>query len=85
MSDHNNGRTIVWFGGNFLAPKIIGKKNIFSIFFVSRNVFKKGDFCQLLASKYYDKIWHCFNIFCNFSVLENFGMSPVDVWSKFTL
>jgi len=27
---------------------------------VSRNVFKKGDFCPFLASKHYDKIWHLF-------------------------
>jgi len=35
-------------------------------FFVSRNVFKRGDFCQFLASKIHNKIWDCFNIFCNF-------------------
>ena len=53
--------------------------SFFLKFFVSRNVFKKGDFCQFLASKIYNKIWHCFNIFCNFCVSENFGMSPVIV------
>ena len=63
--------------GKFPGSKIVGKKSIFSIFLVSRNIFKKGDFCQLLASKNYEEIWHCFNIFYNFSVLENFGMSPV--------
>jgi len=47
-------------------------------FFCSINVFKKGDFCQILASKIYDKIWHCFNIFCN---SENLGMSPV-IWNS---
>ena len=47
------------------------------VFLVSRNVFKRGDFCLFLASKIYDKIWHCFNIFCKFCVSENFGMSPV--------
>jgi len=51
------------------------KKNLKS--FVSRNVFKKGDFCQFLVSKIYDKIWHCFKTFYDFCVSENFGMSPV--------
>jgi len=40
---------------NFLARKTIGKKKYFLTIFVSRNVFKKGDFCQFLASKIYDK------------------------------
>ena len=53
---------------NYLAQKTIGKKNIFSMFLVSKNLFKKRDLCQFLASKFYDKIWHCFNIFCNFCV-----------------
>ena len=44
---------------------------------VSRNVFKKGYFCQFLVSKIYDKIWHCFNIFCKFCISENFDISPV--------
>jgi len=48
-------------------------------FLVSRNIFKKGDFCQFLASKIYDKIWHCFNIFCNFCVSAKFDMSPVEL------
>jgi len=61
---------------NFLTHKTIGKE-IFSQLFVSRNVFKKGEFCQFLASKSYNKIWYCFNIFCNFCVSENFDMSPV--------
>jgi len=62
---------------NFLAQKPIGKKKIFSILLVSRNAFKRGNFSLFLASKIYDKIWHCLNIFCNFCVSENFGMSPV--------
>jgi len=53
------------------------KEIYFLNFLVSRNVFKKGDFCQFLASKIYDKIWHCFNIFSKFCVSENFGISPV--------
>jgi len=61
---------------NSLGQKTIRKKEKFS-FFVSKNGFKKGDFCQFLASKIYGKIWHCFNIFCNFCVSEIFGMSPV--------
>jgi len=63
----------------FLTQKTIGKKNHFLKFLVSRNVFKKGEFCQFLVSKNYNKIWHCFNIFCNFCVSEIFGMSPVFV------
>jgi len=43
-----------------------GLKKYFLKFLVSRNVFKKGDFCHFLASKICDKIWHCFKIFCNF-------------------
>jgi len=54
-----------------------GEKNLKINFFFSRNVFKRGDFGQILASKIYNKIWHCFNIFCNFCVSGNFGMSPV--------
>ena len=62
----------------FLIQKTIGKKKIFSKFLVSRNVFKTENFfIQFLAAKIYDKIWHCFNIFCNFCVSENFDMSPV--------
>jgi len=52
------------------------EKNFLKFLF-SRNVFKKGDFCQFLTSKIYDKIWHSFNIFCNFCVSEKFNMSPV--------
>ena len=52
------------------------KKKILK-FLVSRNVFKKGDSCQFLASKIYDKIWQIFNTFCNFCISENFGMSPL--------
>ena len=39
------------------------EKYFLNFFFVSRNVFKKVNFCQFLALKNYDKIWHCFNIF----------------------
>jgi len=53
------------------------EEKYFLHFLVSRNVFKKEDFCQFLASKFYNKIWHCFNIFCNFCVSEIFYMSPV--------
>ena len=76
MYDDDNGRTTVWFlliswlKNHWEEEKILKK-------IVSRNVFKKGDFCQFLASKNYDKIWHCFNICCNFGVSENFDMSPV--------
>jgi len=79
MYDDNNGRTIVWFLPISWLKKPLGRKKKFLIFFVSRNVFKKGDFCQFLASKIYDKIWHCFNIFCNFCVSENSDMSPVTI------
>jgi len=54
-----------------------GDEKYFLNFLVSRNVFKKRDFCQFLASKIYDKIWHCFNIFYNFLCLRKFCMSPV--------
>jgi len=59
-----------------------GSKNFFVFvfkFFISRNVFKKGYFCQFLVSKIYDKIGHCFNIFCNICISENLGMSPVNI------
>jgi len=58
---------------NFLAHETFGKYFYFLKIFISRNIFEKGDFCQFLSSKIYDKIWHCFNIFCNFCVSENFG------------
>ena len=61
----------------FLGPKKHWEEKSFLKPLISRNVFKKGDFCQFLASKIYNKMWHCFNIFCNFCVSENFGMSPV--------
>ena len=77
MYDYNNERTIIWFFRNFLAQKNHWEENYFLNFLVSRNVIRKGDFYQFLASKIYHKIWHCFNIFCSFSVSENFGMSPV--------
>jgi len=35
----------------FPGSKNLWEENIFSIFLVSRNVIKKGDFCQFLASK----------------------------------
>jgi len=60
-----------------LTQKTIGKKKKISKNKISRNVFKKGYLCQFLTLKIYDKIWHCFNIFCNFCVSENFGISPV--------
>jgi len=41
---------------NFLAQKTIGMNKKFLKFFVSRNVFEKGDFCQFLASKFHNKI-----------------------------
>ena len=65
MYNDNNGRTIIWFLSNSWLKKPLGRKIFYQIL-VLRNVFKKGDFCQFLASKFYDKIWHCFNIFCNF-------------------
>jgi len=52
------------------------EKKIFK-FLASRNTFKGGGFHQFLTWKFYDKIWHCLNIFCNFCVSENLGMSPV--------
>jgi len=52
------------------------EEKYFLKFLVPRKDFKKGEFCQFLASKIYEKIWHCFNIFCNFCISENFGMSP---------
>jgi len=61
----------------FPGSKNHWEEKYFLNFLVSRNVFKKEDFCQFFASKIYDKIWHCFNIFCNFCVSENFNMSPV--------
>jgi len=53
------------------------EKNFSNFFWFQEMSLKRGDFCQYLASKFYDKIWHCFSIFCNFCVSENFGMSPV--------
>ena len=38
---------------------------------------KRGDSCQFLVSKNYNKIWHFYNMFCNFCVSENFNMSLV--------
>jgi len=61
----------------FLGPKNHWEEKYFLKLLISRNVFKKGDFHQFLASKIYDKMWHWFNIFCNFCVSENYGMSPV--------
>jgi len=77
MYDDSNVKNNFLVSANLLAQKTIGKKNIFSIFWLPTNVFKRGDFGQFLASKIYGKIWHCFKIFCNFYVSENFGMSPV--------
>ena len=67
--DVNNGRTIVWYLPFSWVTKPL-KETIFLIFCVSINVLKRGDSCQFLASKIYDKIWHFFNIFCNFCVLK---------------
>ena len=64
------------------SKKLLGRKKYFLNLFISRNVFKKGDFCQFLASKIYDKIWHYFNIFCNFCASEKFNMSAVYVLKK---
>jgi len=40
---------------NFLAQKTIGKKKRISQLFVSRNVFKKGDFVNFLLQKFITK------------------------------
>jgi len=56
--------------------KPLGRK-IFSQFFWFQEMSLKREIFVLLASKIYDKIWHCFNIFCNFCVSENFNMSAV--------
>ena len=59
------------------GSQTIGKK-IFSKYFLFQEMsLKKGIFHQFLVSKNYDKIWHFFNIFCNFCVSEKFNMSPV--------
>jgi len=62
---------------HFLGSKKHWEEKSYLKILVSRDVFKKGDFCSFLASKNYDKIWHCFNIFCDFCDLEIFCMSPV--------
>ena len=77
MYDDKNGRTIVCFLPISCLKKPLGKKKYFK-YFSLRYVFKKGEFCQFLASKFFDKIWHCFNMFCNFFVSENFGTTPVN-------
>ena len=61
----------------FPGSKNHWEEKYFLNFLVSRNVFIKGNFCQFIASKIYDKIWHYFNIFHNFYVSKFFGMSPV--------
>jgi len=61
---------------NFLSQKAAGKKYFFSNFWFQEMPLK-GRFFQLLTSKIYDKIWHCFKIFCSFCVSETFGISPV--------
>jgi len=63
----------------FPDSKNYWEEKIFSQFFSFKKCFKKGDFCQFLTSKVSEKISHCFSIFCDFCVSENFDMSPVDV------
>ena len=79
MYGDNNGRTTGWFLPISRLKKPLGRKNLFSNFWFQEMSLKKGDFCQFLASKNYDKIWHCFNIICNFCISENFDMSPVSM------
>jgi len=69
----------------FPGSKNRWEEKYFLTLLISRNVFKKSNFGQFLASKIYDKIWHCFNLFCNFCVSENFNMSPVQGYLENTL
>ena len=65
----------------FLDQNPIGKKKFFSNFLFQEMSLKRGFFVNFLPQKIYDKIWDCFDIFCNSCVSENFDMSLVSKYA----